>query len=85
MTHPIKQIRRNLGLTQEDLARLAGLSSLWLAQVERGATRSFPRKLAEVLRELGYDAEQVRRESEVYVQGCRQAEMRKLKQMNGSG
>lgn len=77
--HPVKRIRLSLGLTQEELARLAKLSPLWVGQVERCATRSFPQKLAKLLSELGYDAEQIQRETDNYLQERRLMELRKLK------
>ena len=76
--HPLKRIRKRHGLTQAQLAHLAGISSLWLSTVECCGTESLPNQLCGVLSTLGYDVEQLRQDITAYREKLRQAELARL-------
>ena len=52
-THPIKAIREYRGLTQVELARACGTSSVYISQIERGKRRSGRKLLAKLAKILG--------------------------------
>ncbi|HXY99674.1 MAG TPA: type II toxin-antitoxin system prevent-host-death family antitoxin [Stellaceae bacterium] len=52
-THPLKALREHRGMTQAELAKAAGTSSVYLSQIERGerrAGRKLRTKLGKALR-----------------------------------
>jgi HTH-type transcriptional regulator/antitoxin HipB len=49
----IRERRRKLGLDQQELARRAGVSRLWLSQVERGKPRAALDLVLRTLQVLG--------------------------------
>ena len=58
MDNPIREIRGKLGLSQDDLALVAGEWSPTISQVERGA-RKPTKRLLNALNKLGFDTEKV--------------------------
>jgi DNA-binding XRE family transcriptional regulator len=52
-THPVKAMREHRGLTQVELARASGTSSVYISQIERGKRRSARKLLAKLARALG--------------------------------
>jgi Predicted transcriptional regulator with C-terminal CBS domains len=64
---PIRRIRRNLGLTQRDLAFVCGLASgSLICEVETGA-RPISGALAELLKRAHFDLDEILREQEAFM------------------
>lgn len=49
----IKEIRENKGLTQEDVAKRAGMKANYFAKIERGTIGTAPEKLDSIVKALG--------------------------------
>ncbi|MGO8918544.1 MAG: type II toxin-antitoxin system prevent-host-death family antitoxin [Stellaceae bacterium] len=52
-THPLKALREHRGLTQADLAKASGTSSVYISQIERGERRAGRKLRAKLGRALG--------------------------------
>jgi DNA-binding XRE family transcriptional regulator len=52
-THPVKAMREYRGMTQVQLAKAGGTSSVYISQIERGKRRSGRRLLAKLGQALG--------------------------------
>jgi DNA-binding XRE family transcriptional regulator len=63
-THPIKAMREHRGLTQVDLARASGTSSVYISQIERGRRRSGRRLLAKLALALDVPANLLARDDD---------------------
>jgi DNA-binding XRE family transcriptional regulator len=63
-THPIKAMRAHRGLTQVELARASGTSSVYISQIERGKRRSGRRLLAKLALALGVAADLLARDDD---------------------
>lgn len=55
----IRNIRENKGLTQEDVAKLAGMKANYYAKIERGVYGSSPEKLDSIIKALGVKASDI--------------------------
>ena len=65
MLNPLTKVRAALGLSQSELARLAGLSASAISQAE-GGTLGLPNALVEALSHLGYQPDALRREQQQF-------------------
>lgn len=63
---PVGRIRRELNLTQAELATICGISGRTVAAVEEGSNRSVPRKILDALAGLGYDPGAIQEEYDAY-------------------
>ena len=63
-THPIKAMREHRGLTQVELARASGTSSVYISQIERGKRRSGRRLLAKLALALGVASDLLARDDD---------------------
>ena len=77
MKSPIARIRGELGLSQSDLARLAGEHTS-SNQMESGL-RKPSQRLLKILEELGYDPLKVKYEQQAFVETRRAMELQQLK------
>lgn len=71
MISPIRNIREQLGLSQDNLALIAGEWPATLSQVERGA-RKPTKRLLKTLAELGFDVTEVQKNHVEFVKRKRE-------------
>jgi len=77
---PLKKAREAQGLTQLDLANLAGISKEWLAQIERGLKGSSTEVKQRIANALGIDVETIFPE----IKGMRQTALLEILEMNNA-
>jgi DNA-binding XRE family transcriptional regulator len=63
-THPTKAMREHRGMTQVELARAGGTSSVYISQIERGKRRPGRRLLAKLAQALGVASDLLERDDE---------------------
>lgn len=55
----IKRVREQKGLTQEEVAKEAGMSSNYFAKIERGEPGAAPEKIYAIIKALKVDASEI--------------------------
>lgn len=77
MDSPIREIREQLGLSQDNLALVAGEWPATLSQIERG-TRKPTKRLLKTLAELGFDVAKIQRKHAEFIERRREDIFREL-------
>ena len=78
MENPIKSLRKQHQLTQQDLGVLLGLAAMQISQYERGALRPSEKVLGQIAAIFGINKESLRSEIDKYYQARKQQLLRKL-------
>lgn len=75
----IRKLREDRHMTQEDVAKQAGVSAAWLSKVENNLTRTpDPKRLRAIARPLGADPEELLAEAGYLSRGNREPTVEEL-------
>ncbi len=82
---PLRRIRRELDLSQTDLATLCQISSHSVTLAEQGGTQRLPGKILGVLADLGYDPDALAAEHEKFMADRREQLLKQVKARRRNG
>ena len=82
---PLRRVRRELGLSQTDLATLCQISSHSITLCEQGGSQKIPAKILGVLEDLEYDVGQIAEEHQKFKASRRDELLKQVKARRGKG
>jgi len=59
LSNTLKKTREELGLTQEEVAKMSGLKSNYYAKIERGEINITIKKISKIIKALKIDASEI--------------------------
>lgn len=64
--NPVKKARLDLGLTRDEMVKIAGTGYSTLTSIERGRVRTINGRVLEAFTKLGYDKEKIKKDYRNY-------------------
>ncbi len=82
---PLRRVRRELAVSQTDMATLCRVSSHTITVTEQGGAQHISAKILSVLEELGYDPAALVEEHSQFMASRRDELLKRLKAKRGKG